>query len=275
MPNNQGDGQSSGSSGKEEALDALTAIGDDDLADLPQNVRDAITKAKGDFTTLQTTAKEAEARRIKTEEFARAQQGRADKLDAVVRKHHLPVDGAPEKPAKSSLSDEIYERFVADGLPPEQAKVYTKMFTAAGDIQEQQILAKLGPLAGSVSTMQAEGHLQNGRLQHAKLFAIPEVAKEVQDNVAFMVSQGSVVNQATIDNLVMMSFGKYSANATPDQLKKIQQTDVPNFGNHTMGNGGVPNLPAKTSGAPVARNQETINAMAGISQHLNFGIPKK
>lgn len=264
---NEGAGDAAASTGKENALAALTEA---DLDELPESMREVIKKARGEFTTLQTTATETETRRVKAEKFAREQQSRADQLDGVVRKHNL--GDAPPSVAVDPQEKEIFDRFIRDGLPEVQAKAYTKMFVGNNEIFRKSFLAELGPLASTVGSIQADQVLSATILEHSNLFAIPEVSKSVRDNVAILVQQGNPVTPETVKHLTSMAYGTYMMQ--PGAKPAVKQGEVPTFGS-AMSNGSVV-APRKTSdGSPIAREPETLGIISALNGFMRQGLPSK
>lgn len=252
-----------------------------DIDELPENVRGAIAKARETITTTTAAAQTAETRRTQAEQFARKQQSDADRLRGVLQHHNLG-NGSPTNQPPNLEGDKLaarVQRFIDKGLKPEAAKVYAEMFQEESAIQEREILARVSPLAGAVGSVQAQQVLGEFETSHANLFAIPEVAKQVRDNVAVMVQQGNTVNSASVNHLLEMAFGAY-AMKNPGEVSKLNSAAaaVPNFsGGGGMNTGGGhrsnANLPA--DGKPVATQPETSTIIAAINAQMIRDLPTK
>lgn len=241
------------------------------LDELPDDVRANLVNAKTQYTKVQNDAKIAEDRRVQAEAFARTQQSRADKATSVLQRHNLSEDGAA--PQQQTPDDPFVKQFIADGMPEAQAKAYAKMFSTAAQIQRNALIAELGPLASTVGNIQADQVLNAASLEHAKVFAIPEVAKEVRDNAAVLVNKNQIVDKQTIDTLVRMAYGNHMMKNPQTSNQPNQPIQVPNFGGPTMGNGGgyVPPAQNPNNQGPTATQPETLTAMTAINKYLREG----
>jgi len=261
--------QASGKQPDDSPTDPYAGI---DLDELPDNVRAAIQKSRGEFTTLQTQVKEAATKADKAEHFARNVQSRADKLERVVKTHNLPVDGNPTAPSDPQAVLEA--DFIKNGLKPEAATVYAKMFVDSEKRVESRILGQLGPLAASVGDLRADSLLANAQGSKPQVFAIPEVAKSVRENLSVLVQQGAAISDATIEHLTQMAYGAYAMNNPVKPAAPMQQV-LPSFGN-TMQSGVLPNhTQPPANGAPQATQAETVAIMNQIGVHLRHGLPPK
>lgn len=268
------------SKAKEDAQKTVDHFEGIDLDDLPENVRTAVTNAKATLTTLQTTATAAETRRAQAEGFARQKQSEADKFRGVLQRHNLDPNDPPKQGNLSGDKHKaLVEKFTADGLKPELAETYAKMFASASEIERASLIQELGPLAGAVGGIQATQALAAAEGKHADLFKIDEVAKNVRDNVAVMVTQGNTVNAATIDHLLEMAYGGYLMR-NPDALKTqtTQQQQVPKLGGGGgMGTGGAHFSATEKSGdgAPPTTQPETTSIVNALNAEMRRGLPAK
>lgn len=246
-----------------------------DLDELPENIRTAVTNAKATLTKLSGDVQTAETRRGKAEEFARKKQSEVDRALGKLRQHNLNPDdpAAPNLSPNKTAHDALLKKFTDDGLKPEQAEAYAKMFASANAIQREQLLAELGPLAGAVGNLQAQQSLAAVEAANANIFAVPEIAKQVRDNVAVMVQQGNVVNVQSVNHLVEMAYGKFAMN-NPDKIKDMQQ--IPNLGGgggFKGGGGHVNKVDAAQGDKPVATQAETPGIIAAINAQMTHGLP--
>jgi hypothetical protein len=245
-----------------------------DLDELPDNVRAAISKARGEFTTLQTKATEAETKASKAEHFARQQQSEKDRLAKVVKNHNLPTDNNP--PLQSNDRQAVLAaQFEKDGLKPEAALAYAKMFITSNEMLRNDILRDITPLAASVGNLQADTLLASVQVEKAQVFQIPEVKQMVTDNLAALVSQGSVISKETIEHLTQMAYGAYAMSNPTKPLPNQQPQQIPNF-SQNMTSGNLPNNTQRNqSGTPTATQAETVSIMAALNGHLRHGLPPK
>lgn len=269
---NSGDGQSASSG---QPIDPFAGISMDDL---PDDARAAIEKAKTEFSTLQKNATESDRKTQAAEGFARQQQSLADRARSVLQRHNLSIDGQGNGQQSTQLTphDALVKQFVADGLKPEAAEAYAKMFDTAGAMQRDSILREMGPLASTVGGIQANQVLQSAEIQSPDVFKVPEVAKHVRECVSNLVGQGAVVDKATVDNIVAMAWGKHIM-ANPMSQPQQQQQQVPRFGVPAMNTGShvtQQNL-GSAKNAPVATQHETVSMMNAVQAEWMRGVPQK
>ncbi len=254
---------------------------DIDLDELPDNIRTAVTNAKATIIQLSTTVQTAEQRRGQAENFARQKQSEADKLRGVLQ-HHKLTDAPPSGDKPNLEGDKIAARAARlvekHGLKPEAAKVYATMLEDEARETRDSIMRELSPLAGAVGNVQAGQLLQAAEVEHSHLFAIPEIAQAVRDNVKVMVQQGNTVNANSITHLVEMAVGSYTLR-NPGKLDKLKvNTEIPNFkggGGMNTGGGHRSNVDTKTDGRPTATQPETMKIIDAINAHMIKDLPKK
>lgn len=257
--------------GKGEYIDPFK---DEDLSELPQDTRDKLEKLRKDHEATFKSNVELEQRRQQAEQFARTQQSEKDRALGVLRAHNL--DPAA-KPAAKNLSDakfqQLVEKFRADGLTKEGvAESYAKMFITAGDIQREEILREVaGPMAANLNNMQAQQHLLAAQSQFKDVFAVPELAKQIHDNLNALLTSGQPIQPNTIKHLASMAWGEYTL-ANPDVLKKGKEKEVkqeiPQFGSALSGGGGHRNnLQQQQEGkGPQATQSETVSIVGALNQ---------
>lgn len=249
---------------------------DIDLDELPDNVRAAVEKSRGLLQSSKSEIDKAQEKLQKTENFARTVQSQRDKLDATLKRHNLSPDAPSNQPSVSE-QEAMEQQFLKDGLKPEAAKVYAKMFYENNKRVEQSILGKVMPLAESVGNLQADTVLSRHVSANPRIFAIPEVAKIVHENVKILADSGQVVSDAVVQNLTEMAFGKI-AMTNPDALKGNQQQSqqVPNFNGTTMQSGVLANQQQQQQKqGPSTTQPETASIIANIATHLRQGLPTK
>jgi len=252
---------------------------DFDFDELPKDQKERLEKIRNEHKATHDKNAELEDRRQKAEVFARGQQARADKLATVVQRHNLPADGNPAPTHTNSADAKVaaYEElFLKDGLPEVQAKAYAKMFAKANELERASLMRDLAPLAGSVGSIQAQQALDTGRSEFKQVFDIPELAKQITDNVAILVRQGDVVNEKTIEHLTSMAWGNYALH-NPDKVGKGKtdvNDDLPQLRSSLPSGGGhVSRANEPTGDAPKATQPETLTIMNNINKFMNEGLP--
>lgn len=261
-------------------VEYLDPLADMDLDELPADQQAKLKKLQTDHRAQYDKNVELEGRRQKAEEFARGQQSRADKLAGIVHRHNLPVDGVAPTNQPNSADTKIAQfeaMFVKDGLAPEQAKAYAKMFASASAVERDSIMRELGPLVGSVGSIQAQQVLNMAKGEFKQVFSVPALAKQIDDNVALLVQQGNVVDEKTVNHLISMAWGQYSL-VDPEGAKKAtdvnQQQQVPQLRNGLPTGGqhvSRANLPV--DGSPVMTQPETATIMSNIGKFMNADLP--
>lgn len=265
-------GVASSGASNEEVVDHFKDI---PLDELPQGIREKVEAARNSFGTLQKTATEASEKLKASQEFAKTNQSRADKLEAIVRKHNLgdaPV-AAPNTDEARILARAA--RFEKQGIKPDVALAYAKMHESEFQHDRQEILAGLNPLATNVGNLQANQVLSEVQGEHATFFAIPEIKTSVEQSVETLVKNGRAVNKETVETLLNMAYGKF-AMANPEKLPKKGDDTIPNLSGKSMSGGGHVNNPGRKDGdAPRASQPETPHIMSAIDGFMKQGMPKK
>lgn len=267
----QPQGQPGNQPASKETPDILAGI---DLNELPTEVREKLVSAK---TTFETTHKEVGTLKQQNEQaqlHARQLQSHRDKAMSVLQRHNIPLDGNPQQPntPEAALRAQLKEQ----GIPDDQLDKTVKIFMANNGLQQQQLVQTVGPLAQTVAEMQANLLVQSARTQYKDVFAIPEVAKQIDENVQTLLRQGNSVDQATVDHLVKMAWGGHALSNPQQQQPMNQQQQIPRFGGTLGSGGGVVNQPNQnTQGAPVATQAETVSIMNAIGAEMRRDLPKK
>lgn len=266
---------------QEEAQKVVDHFEGIELDELPENVRTAITNAKATLTQSATAVQTAEQRRAQAEQFARGKQSEADKLRGVLQHHNLadkPVpqgggNGATDRDARIAGRQ---TRLEAKGLKPEAAKVYAEMLEDEAATQREELLREFAPLAGAVGGVQASQVLAAAESEHAQIFAIPEIAKQVRETVGVMSQNGTAVTPQAVKHVIEMAYGNFALN-NPTKLAALNKAagEVPRFsgGGGMSGGGHVNNPTGKNDGAPVATQPETATIMANIVGHMKKDLP--
>lgn len=258
-------------------------LGDDfDFDELPKDQQEKLRKLQTDHRAQFDKSLELETRRKAAEDFARTQQSRADKLAGVVQRHNLLADGPSTATQPNSADTKIasYEAlFLKDGLEPVQAKAYAKMFASANAVERQSLMQELAPLVGNVGSIQAQQVLNSAKGDFKQVFDIPELDKQITDNIAVLVGQGNVVDEKTVQHLISMAWGNYTLH-NPEALTKGKGKDnvitkeVPQFRTSLPAGGGhVSRANVPDDGAPQMTQPETATIMANIGKFMNADLP--
>jgi hypothetical protein len=117
-----------------------------DFDNLPDAVKESLTKARLEFANLQTKATTAEATAKANEELARKHQSRADKFGTVLKQHNLDPDvKATQVDPDAAELESLTQEFVKDlGLTPEVAKAHAKMHLISFKRGRESILKTVG-----------------------------------------------------------------------------------------------------------------------------------
>jgi hypothetical protein len=172
--NAQGGSQQADPSKQNVAPDLFAGI---DMDELPDDVRSKLEAAKTVVSQTFTEKQQLEQRRTEAENFARQQQSRADRATSVLQRHNLTVDGSSNQNRPQTQEETIAANLVKDGLKPEIAAGYAKMLAQSNDINRQEILGNMQPLAATVAELQANQLLSSAKSQYAQIFAVEPVAK--------------------------------------------------------------------------------------------------
>lgn len=257
---------------------------DFDFDELPTDIKEKIVAAKKSFEDQTTKLTQTEQRRLQAEDFARKQQSDASKAKAKLASHNIPLDGpAQVQPNSEDAKFQArVDRLVKDGLAEPQAKAYAKMLADEAKQQEAELLQRFAPLVHNVGGLQAQAALQNAANAFPHVFAIPELAKEINEAATYMLQAGNVPTPAAVQNLVEMAWGKHVL-TNPDALKDTNKGNlemnqpVPNF-RSTMSQGSH-TPPTRKEGdapqAPRATQPETMAIMASVNAELRRGLPTK
>lgn len=265
----------SGASDADKAKVEQPAFSQEELDELPTDVKARLTKLLDDNKTTKATAAELETKRQQTETFARSQQSRADRLEGVVKSHNLPIDGqsvVQQTPEQAAINSR-YERLKAGGMEDKAAMAYAKMLADEAKQQREEILSTLGPLVGSVGSMQADRVLSDAKNGYQQVFANVELSQQIHQNVENLKKAGTPVTKETVDHLVSMAWGSHILK-NPEAMKQ-QQTQIPQFGSTFSGGGHYTPPISQQNQAPTATQPETVSIISALSAELNRGLPKR
>lgn len=259
------------------AVNIVDPLAGFDLDELPEDQRAKLLKLKEDFSKSLKDNTELEKRRKQAEEFARSQQGRADKASAVLSAHNIPIEGV-RAPGQVNSADAkhtaLVAKFTKDGLKPELAETYATMFASANALERESLMREMAPLVNAVGGLQAQNALTQAEHTFKHVFAIPEVAAQIRENVGVLVQQGNKVDEKTVEHITSMAWGAYTLR-NPDALKgkKEDVTEIPQFksGLSHGGHKSNTNLPANTG--PTATQPETISIISQLDKHMRQGLP--
>jgi hypothetical protein len=256
-------------------------LADFDFEELPADQQERLKKLQTDFRAQFDEKTQLEKKRLETEAFARKQQSRADSLESIVRRHNLPSDGNPSPgnpvSADAKRISDLQAKLEADGLKPEAASGYAKMLSTAGDMERQRIYAELAPLIGEVGTLKANSVLAAASVKFQQVFGIPELNKQIHDNVQLLVEKGQPVDEKTVTHLVSMAWGQYAL-ANPDALKPKGDDlnrPVPQLGgNGAITYGGHRNDPTPNNNqGPRVTQPETATIMSHLKNFMEADLP--
>jgi hypothetical protein len=279
-------GETSEQKGATDKTPASGTNGDDsplkgiDRSELPSDIKAALEKADALLASNKTEKEALEQRRVQAENFARTKQSEADKLKGIVQKHNLPIDGVPPVNPHANTPEAGIEsrkvRLMGQGMDEKTASAYAKILSDEATENEKALLSKLAPLVGSVGNMQADQHLSAAKIQYQNVFAVPEVAKAVQDNVTNLVQNGRPVDAATVKHLVSMAWGDYTL-TNPDKVNKPNTQGIPQFGS-SVSSGVMPNNTSNTQNnnnkEPMATQPETIAIMNSLKAEFDRDLKK-
>lgn len=247
-----------------------------DLDELPTDVKERITKLKDAYEDTFKKNTELEDRRKQSEEFGRKQQSEAMQAKAVIRAHNLDGQPAVQQSPEQQAIQSRFERLKAGGMEDKAAMAYAKMLADEAKQQRDEILSSLGPLVGSVGSMQADRVLSDAKQGYQQVFANNELSQQIHQNVGNLVKSGTPVTKETVDHLVSMAWGSHILK-NPDALKtQMQQQQIPNFGNNPF-NGGGGYVPPQQNGnqGPQATQNETVTIMNAVTAELRREVDAK
>jgi hypothetical protein len=258
-------------------------LADFDFDELPADQQERLKKLQTDHRAQYDEKARLEQKRLETEAFARKQQSRADSLESIVRRHNLadgPAGGGNPVSADAKRIADLQAKLEADGLKPDAAAGYAKMLSTAGDLERQRIYADLAPLIGEVGILKANNELTAASVRFKSVFDVPELNKQIRDNVQLLVEKGQPVDEKTVTHLVSMAWGQYAL-ANPDKLGTPKGDDVtrqnhqlPTLGNQSVTNGGHRNDPTGgNQNGPRVTQPETLTIMSNLKNFFEADLP--
>lgn len=253
-----------------------------DLDDLPTDIKENITKAQAAFSESQKAVVEHQKQAQSAQDFARQQQSRADQATAKLKAHNLDGDNVQSgNPENNPTYKAMLAKFTSDGLKPEQASVYAKLFVSAGEIQREALLGEVGaglqPLAQNVGQVQAERAMEAFFAEDKiGLSQIESVQKSLQENIALFVKNNRPVDKDVVKNLANIALGEYitSGGAMPSSQPQMQ-SQPKKFTWPTIGNSVVLPGMLQQNGGPVMPNEDTSRAVAATLAYLKPKSSKK
>lgn len=266
-------------SAKGEYIDPLK---DEDLSELPDSMKTKLEKLRKDYEESFKTNKTLEERRLQAEQFARGEQSKASKATALLRQHNLDPAAPVVKPNLSDAKhDELVAKFIKDNnLDPKLADTYAKLFGSANEIQRAEIMREVaGPLASNLNELKAASAMVQVQGDFKQVFAIPELAQQIETNVQALLKQKQPVTRDTISHLAKMAWGEYSLDpANADKLKTKEtdlNTQVPRFGSAVSQGGHVNNPRKGDDKGPQASQAETVSIIGNLNKLWTADMPKK
>lgn len=273
-----GDQPSNGQGQPQQPEDPFAGI---DFDELPDNIRETLTKAKQSYTTQTQETAKLNDKFTQLENFARAQQSRADKLDSVVKRHNLDDTGRPPQPNPADpTTDPTFKdyvvHFTSQGLDKTQAETMAKLFVGAAQIQGKQFMGAVNqhiqPLVQTVGNVHADRVLQQFTAAETDgIMQIPEVLKGVRDSVAAVVGNGQTLTPEILHNLKFMEYGRYMQS---NPAGRPLQGQTPQPGMVPSGGYTVPQNFQRATG-PVPANEDTAKAAAGVAAAMFALVGKK
>lgn len=257
-----------------------------DLDDLPEALRKNVQTAKDAFIEQQKNAQQLKQKEADAIKFARDQQSRADKAQELLKKHNLDGTQSPSPNPNNLDSNPLYGQLCSDletqGLKPEVAKAYAKLFVTTGQATEKSVLDRVAkefrPLVDDVASSKAESALSELiKEDSVGVFKDDSVLKEVQDNVKLLLSNGQAVDKETVKSLAAMAAGNAVMKAAKEGKQPsfmVQQTTPISMGGQHTGGFAV-TRPAPRSGPPPSPNAETAAAVAAAKAALEKMVGKK
>jgi hypothetical protein len=236
--------------------------------ELDQETQATLKKIQGGVVATLQQTKTLQSERERLDKLARANQSRADRLEADAKKKSKPSehDEPPSDPYLAAVKDEL----IKAQFPPEQAEalapVFAGMFKKVGTIERAQLGKDLTPMANQVLAGQAQtAFLQAQQQDELGMFQSPEVQQIVWDLVRERVANGVDTTPDVVLNLAKMAWAD-------QQLaeKKGGKLEVPsdeNRGRTTVLPATPPNM--NTGGffggapgaiRPIAQQQQDPNA---------------
>lgn len=257
-----------------------------DWDNLPDDLKETLTKAKENVATLQQGAKDLAVEKAKSDKLAKDHQARADRNYEKLKQHNLEKDtGSPTATGDDAVLAEMSKEIVnlVPGLTSEQALAQAKIQLAMGRKFQQATYQGLNPALGAVADMHANRLLSDAILSRNDsegVFQIPEVMDSVKLGLQQLVQQGTTVTPETIVSLRNMAFGNHVLTLKPEERTKFMEQKSTGFstGGSTFGgqNSSVATLQQREgSGKPVAANAETAAAIAQTMEHMKKGFQLK
>lgn len=254
----------------------LTGI---DLDNVPDDIRELLIARDTEFKTLQTSLKEAETKSQQALLEARNHQSRADKFQGALKAHNLDPETKPQSPKDSDAAfDLLKQEFMADGMKPEVAEGYAKIFAKAmptiSNTISRSMATTLAPFVGVIGDMKAEKLLNDAYNNDPDgIFQIPEVQKGVTATIKYLASTGQTIDDDTITSIRNMEYGKHVL-ANPDARRPVANVIATRLAGR--GGGHHVQLPrdAKT-GAPQAANEDTARAAEATLSRMLKGMKTK
>jgi hypothetical protein len=205
-----------------------------DFNDFDPETRKLVEAAKTKLTSLQESVTQAEAKIKLGELQAQKLQSERDKLKAGT--------ATPELTGREAHLATFQKILGARGVPETQrvpqSELMLELMEEFGKTLKQDIGRDLGPLASSVISREAEfAYSQAEQTDKLGMLQVPEVAKQVQEQITAMVQSGQPVSSQVVKNLASMVYTQHlEANGGTPNLQQSQSSVLPNFGGRVSGN---------------------------------------
>lgn len=259
-----------------------------ELDNLPEEVRAAVVAGRTQFATLQTNVAKATADAQRLEAERREFQSRADRNEALLRKHNLDPNGQQQQQQQSPaqvLEKELYDSYIAGGVDENNAKAWAKMNSITGSVLRKGILTEVG--SAVTPHMQNTASLMVDRLLD-QACTDPNLGQHLDDQKTYdtvrqylqtLAQNGNNVDQPTIDTTVKMVVGERLMKGDFQQQQQQQyepQQRQQVRGGSRGGNGAgfhghvIP--PNNNQQGPQAANLETANAINQVTLAMRRGM---
>lgn len=268
------------------------------MDNLDDEAKAVIEKARVSYANAVKTQKEIEEKLGRVTNVAQSYQSKADKAEAILRKHNLSLDtpASPQPSPEETKEAALVAEFMKEGMKEEAAKGYAKIFMKGMGVFKPDILREvggvLGPAVNQLSSLQADrilGSINTNPASQAA-FKIPGVLDATRGIVNTMIQTNQPITESSVAAAVQMAIGEVlmksggDINALTNLLKPggappqqqspsiIQQL----FGGNLTTSGNFPAPGSNTNGgAPVPANAETARLASAIASEWDRELKRK
>lgn len=260
---------------QQQTQESFANISEDDLELMPQNVRDAVTKAKQEYKQLKGDVTAAKGMQSQFDK----QQAEIQRLQGELQK---TTNTAQPKVNADPIAAMLEEQYRAQGFDDATVKNLVKVNTPIMKAMRENIVQEVGtqfaPMANVVTETRALDAFNAVRGNDSLGWSqIPEVQQRLWERTQQMQQSGELVNVPLLDNLAKIFWAEHiqkhgfpSQNETQhegSQPPRMNIQPIPNMNNgNSNGNGNAPafNYPGSSFGghAPMSPNRPSANGMA-------------